>query len=230
MSVPVLKSMKQPVPAGFEEYEYGHSEVPQRKKAIPGMRTPVDARLTVRLLRVSLGQALVPDQCRLLISNQPGNRDALEQVPLLELAVHFAVADDPRERLARHVEKVAQFAAPVLLVQVVQESSARVRGVGNVQAAVLCAGELLPSGTRASAVNILPWFRPEWFRRTLETHVNEPSVDRSHHQRLFSPRLLNRLDVVLEPVPFGRRKVGSAPSGKSVSVSIHGRGAPHARV
>ena len=98
---------------------------------------------TVGLLRVALGQALVPDQRRLLISNQPSNRDPLQQVTLFEMPIHFRVGHDPRQRLPRHVEKLAQLVAPVLLVQVVEQSAARVRGVGDVQAAVFTARQLL---------------------------------------------------------------------------------------
>lgn len=168
--------------------------------------------LTVRLLRITLGQALVPDQRRLLISNQPRDRNPLQQVTLLEVPIHFRVGHDPRQRPPRHVEKLAQLVAPVLLVQVVEQGAARVRGVGDVQAAVFAARQLLCArGPEGRGQHVPASSSPPVATRT---HIDEPSVDRACHQRPFSPRLLDRFHIVLEPVPLGRRKVGPVrPSG-----------------
>lgn len=150
MSVPVLKSMKHPVPAEMSRgVSYDsllrqaqcHSEVARAN--VRDRHEASASPLTVRLLRIALGQALVPDQRRLLISDQPSNRDPLQRVALFEVPIHFRVGHDPRQRLPRHVEKLAQLVAPVLLVQVVEQGAARVRGVGDVQAAVFAARQLL---------------------------------------------------------------------------------------
>jgi hypothetical protein len=101
------------------------------------------SRRTVSLLRIPLSQALVPHERRLLISDQPSNRNSLQQVTLLEVPVDLRVRNDLGKGVHGHFEKVAQLFGPVLSVEVVEESAAGVGGVGNVETAVLGAGELL---------------------------------------------------------------------------------------
>lgn len=133
--------MKHPVPAqGEREVSYHPDDLARNPK------------LTISLLSLSLRQALIPHQRRLLISHQPGNRDTLQNMTLIELSIGLRVADNLGKDLLGAFKEVEQLLAPFLGVQVEEEGTRGVSIVGDVDTAVLgSSGVVLVGDERVSS-------------------------------------------------------------------------------
>ena len=154
----------------------------------------------VRALRLSLLQALVADERRLLVARETGDLHAVERATRTD-PVDLRGRDYLGEDRVFDFEELEQDGVPLERVEVQEQRAGSVRDVSDVQVRLLAAGETLEGRMSSWSARVPGTAREE------APYVDDPGLDGAEHEVVLLVRLAHVLVVVDHPPQLDGREV-----------------------